>query len=393
MMKVHRTFFFGAYRSAMRLALQEIVSGMDTHLWALIFSGLLFCVVFAAPDSAACCCFSCCLCSCCGLLLPLFLLLLVLVAPFGPPTVEPPALPPLQCLTFQNGNDNFSYPIETKFAGIPPNFHGKALLLSPPHHRSGPHFLAFIVLGLAPSSSLLLLLCENTPLPLLTFLNVCTAFVAFVLFIAIFWCCLMLVFFVVCCCSCCSCCFCCYFCFCFLLHFDSVCAAAVTAVAASWCYLCCCFVQLASACAACSFCCSCCFSCYLSCFLVPLLLLLLLRLISSRRPLKSQSLLAFVLPKCLYCLFCCLCCCVAAVSKCVAVCTNLLLHVRLVVCAAFPVVFCAALFVCAASASLCCFSCFVCYCFLLLLRLLFGTLNTTLAAFDFPKCQEQLFNN
>ena len=56
-------------------------------------------VVCAAPDSAACCCFSCCLCSCCGLLPPLFVLLLVIVAAFGPPQV--------QCLTFQNVNNNF----------------------------------------------------------------------------------------------------------------------------------------------------------------------------------------------------------------------------------------------------------------------------------------------
>ena len=51
-MKVHRTFFFGAYRSAMRLALQEIVSGMEVQnrfrilrgweLFILILRMLLF---------------------------------------------------------------------------------------------------------------------------------------------------------------------------------------------------------------------------------------------------------------------------------------------------------------------------------------------------------------
>ena len=72
------------------------------------FFWVVVCAVCAAPDSAACCSYSCCLCSCCGLLLPLFLLLLVLVAAFGPPTVELTSLPPLQCLTLQNVNNNFS---------------------------------------------------------------------------------------------------------------------------------------------------------------------------------------------------------------------------------------------------------------------------------------------
>ena len=74
----------------------------------------------------------------------------------------------------------------------------------------------------------------------------------------------------------------------------------------------------------------CCFCC--CCFL----LLLLLRVLSGRRPLKSQSVPTFDLPKCLNCLFCCLCCCVAAVWYCLCCCLyNLLLLVRLVVCAFF----------------------------------------------------------
>ena len=116
----------------------------DPHLLAHFF--WVVCAVCTAPDSAACCCFSCCLCSCCGLLLPLFLLLLVFVAAFGQPTIEPPPLPPLQCLTFQNVNNVFlqligsfsPQPIETKFAGIPPNFHGKTLFPLP-HHPSEAH--------------------------------------------------------------------------------------------------------------------------------------------------------------------------------------------------------------------------------------------------------------
>ena len=113
------------------LVVFEAPGPSNMHVWALGLS----CETSAAlgePDSAACCCFSCCLCSCCGLLLPLFLLLLVLVAAFGPPTVEPPLLSPLQCLTFQNVNNNFLQPIETKFSGIRPNSHGETLLPPPP---------------------------------------------------------------------------------------------------------------------------------------------------------------------------------------------------------------------------------------------------------------------
>ena len=84
-------------------------------------------------------------------------------------------------------------------------------------------------------------------------------------------------------------------------------------------------------------CCLCCFCC--CCFLLLQLSLLQLRALSSRRPLKSQSLPAFWPSKNVSCsLFCCLCCCVAAVwyYLCFSL-YNLLLHVRLVVCAV-PVV-------------------------------------------------------
>ena len=129
------------------------------------------------------------------------------------------------------------------------------------------------------------------------------------------------------------------------------------------------------------------------------LFLLLLRVLSGLRPLISQSMPAFDLPKCLYCLLCCLCCCVAAVWYCLCCCLyNLLLLVRLVVCA-FPVVV-PAFFVSACTVSL------FLFCVLLLVLCVafpvvcpafsaaFGRrpLNPTLAALDLSKCQEQFYN-
>ena len=100
----------------------------------------------------------------------------------------------------------------------------------------------------------------NPPLPLSTFQTVCTAFVPFL----------------------------CCFCHCLLLLDAGF-----------------------SRCVCCFSCCSCLLLLPLaaSCFFVAVfaaLLLLLLWVLSSRRPLKSQSLPAFDLPKCLLC--CCRCC-------------------------------------------------------------------------------------
>ena len=82
-------------------------------------------------------------------------------------------------------------------------------------------------------------------------------------------------------------------------------------------------------------------------------------------------------------------CCVAAVSKCAAVFTNLLLLVRLVVFVFFPVVVAA-------------FFCFCLHCFVFFFSVVcpafaaaFGSPTVekyTLAAFDLPKCQEQFYN-
>ena len=90
------------------------------------------------------------------------------LAAFGPPTVDPhPPLPLLQCLTFQNDNNNFlqpicRYPTECPREDTPP----PPPSLPPPFgaHTSGLHCS-----GYAPSSSpsshirasLLLLLCEK----------------------------------------------------------------------------------------------------------------------------------------------------------------------------------------------------------------------------------------
>ena len=245
------------------------------HLLALTVSGLLF-VVCAALDF-------------CWLLLLflLLVLLLVLVAALGRRASNPPPLSPLQCLTFQNVNNNFSQPLETKFAGIPPNFHGKTLLLSsPPSTLRGPKPLGLNCSGFGPPAFGLPCSCccvQNTPLPLLTFQNVCTAFVAFNAVLVIFCCCLMLAFLVVCCFSCCTCCFCCRFCG--LLFFMVLLLLLLPM-----------FLLLS-----------------LLLLLVDALFLLLLRVLSGRRPLKSQSVPAFDLPKCFCCFLCYLCCCVAAV--------------------------------------------------------------------------------
>ena len=217
-------------------------------------------LVACVPVAACCCrCFWCCLC-----------LLLLL----GPPTVEPPPLPPLQCLTFQNVNNIFytfdwssltstnwhkicRYPTEFPREDAPP----------PPTHPStttlgGPTPLALNFSGFGPHSGLLAaVVVKNTPLPLLTFQNVCTAFVVFcavfvifLLFDAGFSCCvlffpalrvalatfcglllfmllLLLLFFHVCAAFCdvfsCSCC-CCCFCGLLLLLFGALCAAVCT---------------------------------------------------------------------------------------------------------------------------------------------------------------------
>ena len=133
----------------------------DPHLLALTFSGLLFVLfvlllilllvaaflVACVPVAACCCrCFCCCLC----------LLLL-----WGPPTVEPTLpSPPLQCLTFQNVNNNFhngldpsdlnqlrhnlpvSHRISTGKRSSPPP------PPPPPPPFGAPHLLASIFLGL-----------------------------------------------------------------------------------------------------------------------------------------------------------------------------------------------------------------------------------------------------
>ena len=100
---------------------------------------VVVCAVCAAPDSAVCCCFSCCLCSRCGLLLPLFLLLLVLVAAFGPSTVEHSSPPTFAVFDLPKRKNYFLQQIETKFAGISTNFNGAPPSSPPHHHPSEPH--------------------------------------------------------------------------------------------------------------------------------------------------------------------------------------------------------------------------------------------------------------
>ena len=78
----------------------------------------------------------------------------------------------------------------------------------PIHHPSAPHTswpqLFWVCLSPAFGPPCSCCCVKNTPLPLLTFQNVCTAFCAV---FDIFCCCLMLAFLVVRCFSCCSCCF------------------------------------------------------------------------------------------------------------------------------------------------------------------------------------------
>ena len=177
----------------------------------------------------------------------------------------------------------------------PPNFHGETLLLpSPlPHHPSGPHTswpYLFWVCPLPPAFGppcSCCLLCENTPLPLLTFQNVCTAFAAFCAVFAIFLLLLDAGFFLLC---------------------AVVLAVRVAVYGVA-------FVAAAS----CSF-----------AVFAALLLLLLLRALSGRRPLKSQSLPAFDLPKCFAVIYAAVLLlfgtiCAAACAACCCLCGLLLL--------------------------------------------------------------------
>ena len=149
----------------------------DPHLLVLTVSGLLF-VLFVLL-----------------ILLLVFLLRLAAAAvfatdaAFGPPTVEP--LPP----TFAFQLEPFD--LNQLRQNLPVSHRISTELLPPPHHPSA-HLLALICLGLAP---------RIRASPLLTFQNVCAAFVVFCAVFAIVCCCLMLAFLVVCCFSCGSCCF------------------------------------------------------------------------------------------------------------------------------------------------------------------------------------------
>ena len=99
-----------------------------------------------------------------------------------PPAVNPSPLPPLQCLTFQNVNNNFHNQLRQNLPvshRISTGRHSSSPPSPLPHHPSGPHTSALIVLGLAPMHSGLLAPVVCCVLPLLTFQNVCTAFVAF----------------------------------------------------------------------------------------------------------------------------------------------------------------------------------------------------------------------
>ena len=167
---------------------------------------VVVCAVCAAPDSAACCCFSCCLCSCCGLLLPLFFAACACCCFWAADRRTLPShlcnvWPSKMLMTFFTTDWSPYTSTNWDKICIPPNFLGKTLLLPPPSWVCpSPH-----------SGLLAPVVCcvKNTPLPLLTFQNVCTALVAFLCCFCHF---LLLVFLVVCCFSCCSCCFCCCFC-------------------------------------------------------------------------------------------------------------------------------------------------------------------------------------
>ena len=108
---------------------------------------VVVCAVCAAPDSAACCCFSCCLCSCCGLLLPLFFAACAWCCFWAANRRTLPShlcnVWPSKMLTtfFKTDWSPYTSTNWDKIC-IPPNFHGKTLLLPPPlppHHPSGPH--------------------------------------------------------------------------------------------------------------------------------------------------------------------------------------------------------------------------------------------------------------
>ena len=212
------------------------------------------CLCYFALDSAACAFLVACVpvaaCACC-----------CFWAARRPPLSLSP-LPPLQCLTFQNVNNNFLQPIETTFAGIPPNFHGKTLLLTPslsPTTFRGhtPRPQLFWVWHPCIRASLLrclLCVCRFWPSK-----KVCTACVTFCAVFASFCCCLMLAFLVVCCFSCCSCCFCCRFCgFLFVVY-------GVAFVVAGSC--CCCYCLCNCLCGC--FCCLCCFVAVAGAFRLP----------------------------------------------------------------------------------------------------------------------------
>ena len=148
----------------------------DPHLLALTVFGLLF-VLFvlllilllvaaflvACVLVAACCCrcFCCCLC-----------LLLLL----GPPTVEPPLLPPLQCLTFQNVNNFFYNQLRQHFPvshRICTGRHSSSPPPPPTTLRAPTPLGLNSVFGFSAFGPLCSCCCvKNTPLPLLTFQNV-----------------------------------------------------------------------------------------------------------------------------------------------------------------------------------------------------------------------------
>ena len=155
--------------------------------------------------------------------------------------------PPLQCLTFQNVSNIFLQPIETKLPVSHRISTGLLSSSSPPPF--GAHTsLALICLGvpspLPPHSGPPCSCCcvKITPLPLLTFPNVCAV-------VATFCCCLMLAFLVVCCFSCCSCCFCCRFCglLLFMVLLLLLLLPILLKLSLLLLLLCCCFVAVAAA--------------------------------------------------------------------------------------------------------------------------------------------------